>query len=218
MKEQENMSFREVEFGFQIAFQAAWEAYIGGSIPIGAVVLNQKSEVVSIGRNRIYEESAPSPQIFRHQLAHAEANAILQLSEDDYPDIRSYTLYSVMEPCPFCFGAVVMGSIKNVKFAARDGWGGATSLVDKSNYLINKRLHIEGPFNLLEKVQLAWQTCFELEKGYSCKVMDVWRSYCPEGVEAGEKMHHLNILRDLREKRASVDEVFDVTIKMFNSF
>ncbi len=217
MKEAYMMSFKELEFGFKIALQAAWEAYIEGSIPIGAVVLNQKSELVSIGRNRIYENSAPSPQIFRHQLAHAEANAILQLSEDDYPDIRSYTLYTTMEPCPFCFGAVVMGSIKNVKFAARDGWGGATSLVNASNYLINKRLHIEGPFDLLEKVEIAWMTCFEFERFISYKVMDTWRSYCPEGVEAGKRMHHAKLLEGLREKRASVEEVFDQTIRMLNS-
>lgn len=119
------MEWNDVELGFQVAFRAAWEAYTKGSIPIGATILNRNDEVVSIGRNRIYEKSAPLPQILNHQLAHAEINAILQLNEEEHPNIRSYILYSAMEPCPLCLGAIAMGSIKYVKFAARDGWAGA---------------------------------------------------------------------------------------------
>jgi len=29
-------------------------------------------------------------------------------------NIRTFTLYTTLEPCPLCFGAIVMGSIRNV--------------------------------------------------------------------------------------------------------
>lgn len=203
------MNWDNVEFGFQVAFKAAWEAFIKGSIPIGAAILNQNGEVVSIGRNRIYEELAPPPQIYNHQLAHAEANAILQLSENAYPDIRTYTLYSVMEPCPFCLGAIAMGSIKHVKFAARDGYAGATSLIRENKYLHNKRIRIEGPFAALEKVQITLQAVFEQKQYYNDILLNNWNEYCPEGVEAAKELHRSNALDNMVEKNAKVEEVFD---------
>jgi tRNA(adenine34) deaminase len=206
------MLWKDLEYGFQVAFEGGWEAYCGGSIPIGAVVLNQKGEVVSIGRNRIYELEAPRPQIFGHQLAHAEANAILQLSEDEYPDIRQYTLFSTMEPCPFCFGAIAMGSIKHVKYAARDNWAGATSLVTENKYLSNKRIKVEGPFDILETLQIAWQTCFELEKYESSNVIKCWEQCCLDGVQAGRKLYQSQALKNFASRNAKVEEVFDFTI------
>jgi tRNA(Arg) A34 adenosine deaminase TadA len=35
-----------------------------------------------------------------HPLAHAEINAILKTNAYNHPDIKSYVLYSTMEPCP----------------------------------------------------------------------------------------------------------------------
>ncbi len=46
------MIWEDVEFGFQVSFQAAWEAYIGGSIPIGAAILNQMGEVIGVNTAR----------------------------------------------------------------------------------------------------------------------------------------------------------------------
>jgi len=37
-----------------------------------------------------------------------------------------------------CFGAIAMGSIKNVKYAARDNYAGATSLNTSIDYIKNK--------------------------------------------------------------------------------
>lgn len=205
------MVWNDVEFGFQVAFQAAWEAYIGGSIPIGAAILNQNDKVVSVGRNRIFEKVAPQSQISNHQLAHAEINAILQLSEDDNPAIRSYMLYAVMEPCPFCLGAIAMGSIKHVKFAARDGWAGATSLVSENKYLHNKNIQIEGPFTKLEQIQITWQASFELDKHGDGMLLNNWNNYCPDGVKAARRLHHSKRLHELLVKNASVEEAFEFT-------
>lgn len=205
------MKWNDVEYGFQIAFCAAWEAYMGGSIPIGAAILNQNGEVVAIGRNRIYESDAPRPQIFHHRLAHAEINAILQLSEEEYPDIREYQLFSVMEPCPLCLGAIAMGSIKHVKYVARDGWAGATSLIEENKYLHNKRIHIEGPFPELEKVHLAWQGYFELEKYNKDFLLNHWEQDCPDGIKAARLLYQTKVLHQLIERKASVAEAFELT-------
>ena len=161
-------------------------------------MVNAQGEVVAVGRNQIGCAGDGINPLAAHQLAHAEANAILQLSEEGmpnlHPDIRQYTLYAVMEPCPFCFGAVVMGSIRNVKFAARDGHGGATSLNDASAYIRSKKIKVEGPFPDLERWEIAMLSCFELEHRASKYLLDVWRKDCPSGVSLGERMHKDRIL------------------------
>ncbi|WP_429150768.1 hypothetical protein [Anaerotaenia torta] len=68
----------DAEKGFRVAFEAAWQAYISGTIPIGACVLNEQEEVVAIGKNQIHCEADGNNLIAMHQLAHAEANVILR--------------------------------------------------------------------------------------------------------------------------------------------
>gem|GEM_PF-5540639 len=113
--------YSKIDKGFQVAFDIAWGAFVSGSIPVGACILNENDEVVSVGQNQIFTEG--DGLISHHQLAHAEANAILKISEyprsNEHQNVRKYTLYTTMEPCPFCFGAIAMGSIRHVKFAAR---------------------------------------------------------------------------------------------------
>ena len=175
--------------GFQIAFDTAWEAYKAGSTPIGACIVNEIEDVVAIGRNQIH--AVGDGILSFHQLAHAEANAILKVSEEttpnQHPNIRQYSLYTTMEPCPFCFGAIVMGSIRNVKFAARDGIAGATTLNEAIDYIKSKKISVEGPFYELELVQIAMQTCFGISKYKNAeKVINNWSVYCPKGVDIGK--------------------------------
>ena len=204
-----------MEYGFQIAFEAAWDAYKSGSSPIGVSILNARGEVLAVGRNQVHTPAEGGNTIAMHQLAHAEANAILQISEETvpnmHPDIRSYTLYTILEPCPFCFGAIVMGSIRHVKFAARDKLGGAAALNNSLDYIKNKKITVEGPFPQLEIIQVALATCFELEsianpnkRKYSGDLarllrrsVDLWRTYCPDGTRIGEQMYKDGILKQL---------------------
>ena len=133
--------WQDLEYGFQIAFQKAWEAYKNNTIPIGVAILSKTDDVMVTGQNQIY--TSGDGLINLHQIAHAEINAILKLSEITDPDIKSnirtFTLYSTMEPCPLCFGAIVMGSIRNVKYAARDNYAGATELNHSIEYIKNKK-------------------------------------------------------------------------------
>jgi len=37
-------------------FSLMWEAYVAGSVPVGAVVADETGKVVSRGRNRIFDD------------------------------------------------------------------------------------------------------------------------------------------------------------------
>jgi len=203
--------WNDIDKGFQIAFEMAWESFKIGTIPIGACIMNESNELVATGQNQIHAKG--DGLISFHQLAHAEANAIMKVSEETvpnmHPNIRKYTLYTSMEPCPFCFGAIVMGSIKNVKFAARDRWAGATALNDSIGYIKKKNISVEGPFERIEIVQIAIQTYFEMQERSAVVLLDAWTEDCPVGVDIGKRMFESRALDKQIKENTAASVVYD---------
>jgi len=103
------MRYRDMEKGFQYAFSAALSAYRRGSTPIGCAILDARNECAATGENSIYAND-DQEMIHHHHLAHAEINAILKAGSGgiDGFDSTSCVLYTTMEPCIMCFGAIVM--------------------------------------------------------------------------------------------------------------
>lgn len=195
---------------WQVCFELGWKSFTKGSIPIGAVVVNESVEIISQGRSMQYENEGESGYIFRHKLSHAELNALLQFSEFDHPNIRKYTLYTTTEPCPLCFGALVMANIRNLKFAARDRYAGGTDLNNANRYISGKKIKIEGPFPGLEKVQITIQTAYDLIKNYIAeKLLNSMREICPDSVELGIRLYKDRIIHKLVDKEAAASEVFN---------
>ena len=85
-------------------FSLMWEAYVAGTIPVGAVVVDEERQVVSRGRNRIFDDS-PGGHLSRSRLAHAELNAIASLTSDR--TYEGFTLYTTLEPCHLCLSAAL---------------------------------------------------------------------------------------------------------------
>src|SRR5205823_10537865 len=96
-------AFADLDAPWPEVFDLMWEAYSVGTIPVGAVVVDPAGEIVSRGRNRILDDVHAS-QLGRTRLAHAELNALLDLSaERTYED---FTLYTALEPCHLCLSAM----------------------------------------------------------------------------------------------------------------
>lgn len=210
------MDWDELDSGWQTAFENAWSAYRENTIPIGAAIQNEQGEIAAAAHNGIFsaadsEMLRGSNQIVHHKLAHAEINAILQLNEDEHPGIRHYVLTTMMEPCPLCFGAIVMGSIRHVRFAARDSYAGATFYAKFHEYIKNKNIRIEGPFENLEEIQIAVQTCFELEHNptHCAPALWAWEKDCPYGVITGRSLFRDKVLHQLKQNGAETPEVFN---------
>lgn len=64
---------------WQSCLEQAWDAFRAGSVPIGAVIVDADSAVISQGRNRIYEQQGTAGGLYGHNLAHAELNALIAL-------------------------------------------------------------------------------------------------------------------------------------------
>ena len=121
----------------RIALDLAREAEAAGEVPVGAVIV-MAGEVIGRGRNSPIERSDPT--------AHAEILALREAAAaiGNYR-LEGAILYTTLEPCVMCAGALVAARIAKVVFGARDlRFGGVRSkfrLADAD--VLNHRLVIE---------------------------------------------------------------------------
>lgn len=210
--------WHDLEKPWQACFALGWESFRLGSIPIGAVVVNENGDIISKGRNMLFEDRGESGTIARHKIAHAELNAILGANEFNHPNIRKYTIYSTTEPCPMCFGTIVMANIRNVKYAARDRLAGGTGLNDAIEYIRSKKIRIAGPVKGLEEVQITLHTVFEIMKNPNYeRLLSAWRVDCPAGVDLGIMLAGKGMIQDLARDNRSAPEVYRIVADLLNA-
>lgn len=94
------------------ALQEARAALREGEIPVGAVV-ERDGAIIARAHNRRESEQDPT--------AHAELIAIrLAARALGTRRLDGCTLYTTLEPCPMCAGAMVMAKLDRCYFGARD--------------------------------------------------------------------------------------------------
>jgi tRNA(adenine34) deaminase len=120
----------------RMALGLAREAEAAGEVPVGSIVVLGE-RVIGGGRNSPVGSNDPT--------AHAEILALRQAGAalGNYR-LEGATLYSTVEPCVMCAGALVAARLKRLVFGARDlRFGGIASkfrLADSD--LLNHRLEI----------------------------------------------------------------------------
>lgn len=111
---------------WRAAFELAWESFIRQSVPVGAVIVDAAGVIVAQGRARSMETSAAHGQLAGATVAHAEINALGQLPVGPHP---AHTVYTTLEPCVMCAGAIVIANMAAVQYAGADAlWSGLERL------------------------------------------------------------------------------------------
>lgn len=128
---------------WQESFQLAWESFRLGSPPVGAVVVDPDGDVATRGRSR-RAESAPVPnQLSGSRMAHAEVNALAQLTPDQH---EGYALFTTLEPCFLCSAAMAIAHIRVLHFAGQDPmWRFVKELPDRHLPLEERWYVAHGP-------------------------------------------------------------------------
>ena len=205
--------WEKLELPWKAAFSQGWESFRNGSIPIGAALADENGNVISVGRNRLYEPGSLNPRI-----AHAETECLQKLDTSKYPNLGQYTLNTCMEPCPMCFGTIVMSNIRKVRVAAKDGYCGAVYLAETDPYIKSKNMQIEfGPGNL-QGVQIVLQAYFELRawNGETNKVVDVFSQYCPEAVQTAKNFYKERYLDHWARTNKEFGEVLESIVSVLH--
>ena len=100
------------------ALKAAVEAGERGEVPIGACVVTNEGRVLAIAGNRTRTDCDPT--------AHAEIVALREAARNfDNYRLTSVVVYSTIEPCAMCAGALVQARVKRLVYGARDERFGA---------------------------------------------------------------------------------------------
>ena len=205
------MNWNDIEKPWQVSFEQGWQAFKKGSIPIGAVITDEKNNIISVGRNRIYEFETPNPKI-----AHAEMECLLNLNIQTHPNVREYILYTCMEPCPMCFGTIVMSNIRKVKIASRDSYCGAANYCKDDPYIASKNMQVSFEKGILESVQLVLQTYFELRayNGEINRIVKVFQKDNPIAVKIAEEYFRDRYLDVCSQNGMKICEVFSAIVSM----
>ena len=144
------------EFLMREALVQAKKALKKGEVPIGAVVVLGE-EIIGRGYNQPITTKDPT--------AHAEIIALKEASNrlDNYR-LNEAIIYTTLEPCLMCAGALVHARIKKIIFAAQDTKSGvvvSNGGLIQSEFL-NHKVSFEG--GILEKEASKLLKDFFLEK------------------------------------------------------
>ncbi|MEM7109535.1 MAG: nucleoside deaminase [Bacteroidota bacterium] len=96
------MKAHDDSFWMRIAIDVAKE----GNTAFGAVLVDEEGQFVA--DHNTTQLHGPT--------AHAEMNVINKMQQLDYDEAADLTLYTTVEPCPMCMGAVLWAGIGAVKF------------------------------------------------------------------------------------------------------
>ncbi|MCS5549799.1 MAG: tRNA adenosine(34) deaminase TadA [SAR86 cluster bacterium] len=144
------------EFLMREALVQAKKALKKGEVPIGAVVV-LGDEIIGRGYNQ--------PITMKDPTAHAEIIALKEASNrlENYR-LNEAIIYTTLEPCLMCVGALVHARIKKVIFAAQDTKSGV--VVNNGGLIqsefLNHKVSFEG--GILEKQASKLLKDFFLEK------------------------------------------------------
>lgn len=204
---------------WRVCFEEAWTAYRSGSLPIGAAVFDRNGNLLASGRNHIFDDHSAPGQVSLNQLAHAELNTLLQIDRRSH-DLHTSTIYTSIEPCPLCMGAIYMSGVRTVHFAARDAYAGSTNLLGTTPYLSRKNIRIIAPTaRELEVIFLGLLVAAEHRRkqltGWELyeTVVNAWRAVCPAGVAFGEYLHNDRVLAEWTNQDLPGATIFDSLIE-----
>jgi tRNA(adenine34) deaminase len=107
----------EIDY-MQMAIDQAEAAAQQGEVPVGAVLVGPKGEVLAKTRNQMRALQDPT--------AHAEILAIREAcAKLGNERLLECDLYVTLEPCPMCAGAIAHARLRRLYYGASDRKGGA---------------------------------------------------------------------------------------------
>jgi tRNA(adenine34) deaminase len=136
------------------ALEAAREAGDSGEVPIGACLVDEEGQLLAVAGNRTITDNDPT--------AHAEI-LVLRAAAAKIGNYRltGATVYTTIEPCAMCAGALINARVERLVFGAADERFGAVETHFRicDGDVLNHRIEIE-PGVLAEESRRLMQDFF----------------------------------------------------------
>lgn len=206
----QELKFSELSPAWQACFEEGWQASLADNVPIGSAITDEAGQVLYRSRNRISDTSAPPRQTCNSQISHAELNTILMM-EGRPRDIHAWRIFSLVEPCPLCLGAIYMAGLRHIHYAFPDTYAGSTNLLGASPYLGRKPVKVYPPeTDILHEIVAAMQIEFNLRRGGRFwDVLDCMRQSTRLGGRLGDWLFSENKLQQFAAEQLPASTVFD---------
>lgn len=107
------------------ALEQARLALAAGNLPIGAVIVHE-GKIIARGHNAV--------DVPANDTLHAELSAIQSVAPFLAAHKHQCTLYTTLEPCMMCLGAIINVGIDSLIIGAADTWVGALGLLPHGDY------------------------------------------------------------------------------------
>ena len=107
-------------YPMEIAIKEAKKAFLKNEIPVGAVITDEKGNLIAKAFNQVETKKDPT--------AHAEIQAIKKATlkiKNKY--LKNCNIYVTLEPCSMCASAIQNARIKRLYFGCYDEQRGAVS-------------------------------------------------------------------------------------------
>ena len=146
------MTEYDIKF-MKLAINEAKKAGQKAEVPVGAVLVAESGEILSLSHNQVITLADPT--------AHAEI-LVLRKAAQKVLNYRllGTTLYVTIEPCIMCMGAIVHARVTRVVFGAEDlKWGAAGSL-----YNFSENVQLNHQPEIIQGV--CQDECRELMQGF----------------------------------------------------
>lgn len=134
----------DFDYYMKIAIEEAKKSLASGDVPVGAIVVRDGA-IIARAHNEVEKRGDAT--------AHAEILALQKaIKKVGYKHLLDCIVFTTLEPCPMCAGALVLARVRTVVFSAKDPKGGAGGSV--MNILSNPNLNhrIEVVSGVLEEI------------------------------------------------------------------
>ena len=145
----------DYEYFMKKALDQARNALSAGEFPVGCVVV-RKDRILTTGARKGTAGNIPN------EIDHAEMIALKRLADlEIHRDNQRIALFTTLEPCLMCLGALILSGISEIVYAYEDVMGGGLSCDLKNLMPLYKNSRISVVPNILRKESIElFQTFF----------------------------------------------------------
>lgn len=195
--------------------QQAWLACRAHSLPIGAVLVDRSGRVAAAGHNMRLADHAAHP-LAGSAVAHAEIVTLASVKHKG--GLSGFSLYSTLEPCPMCAGAIRMAGVGHLHYGSRDPLAGGLDLFRTNHFMRANPCAVEGPTSrLLEEllIGLLVERLIKLAPHGVGQSVNAWLEVSPRAVAFGQWLAQRGVVDAMCDKNLGCEDAVGVLERLY---